>query len=518
MLFKHVSEESAKERKKFFLEKINMIIRMVEEYCSLHDTNVNQYEPDSNKAAIELNEMGILDSKKDDLTQLRKTIGAPEYERLLQVLSYYHDHKEQMNHLLKKFYNSYRSELQRKTREKESFTVADFFAGAGGLSLGFSQEGFRIELANEIDELSAKSYEFNHPEVPNHKIINDDIKNIVDHMEDYIDTDIDVVIGGPPCQSFSTANQQRIIEDPRNVLYKHFVRAVEKIKPKFVIMENVKGMKKVADQVVEDFHRIQVDVDGEDVHYNMDYKIFSSYDFSVPQNRERLIYIGVRSDVEKTIDINYDKIAADIMEQTEGTPRYALKDALDQIKPLESGEMKNMTEKDSEISGKKVAGNEYGSNDYLDLINGGEHYPIVFNHKARYANENNLQIYGRMDQGDDSTSERIADIMPYKHRSHIFKDKYFKLVADKPSRTITAHMKMDCHSHIHPTQVRSLTPREAARVQSFPDDFVFLGPYLKTYMQIGNAVPPLMARGFAAVIKKYLERLKKTSEQIELSL
>jgi len=108
--------------------------------------------------------------------------------------------------------------------------------------------------------------------------------------------------------------------------------------------------------------------------------------------------------------------------------------------------------------------------------------------------------------------------MPYKHRSHIFKDKYFKLVADKPSRTITAHMKMDCHSHIHPTQVRSLTPREAARVQSFPDDFVFLGPYLKTYMQIGNAVPPLMARGFASVIKKYLERLKKTSEQIELTL
>ena len=94
--------------------------------------------------------------------------------------------------------------------------------------------------------------------------------------------------------------------------------------------------------------------------------------------------------------------------------------------------------------------------------------------------------------------------MPYKHRNHIFKDKYFKLIENKPSRTITAHLKMDCHSHIHPRQVRSITPREAARIQSFPDDYVFLGAYLKTYMQIGNAVPPVMARGIAKILKKYL--------------
>jgi len=94
--------------------------------------------------------------------------------------------------------------------------------------------------------------------------------------------------------------------------------------------------------------------------------------------------------------------------------------------------------------------------------------------------------------------------MPYSHRNHVFKDKYFKLYANRPSRTITAHMKMDCHSHIHPTQTRSLTPREAARVQSFPDDYLFLGAYLKTYMQIGNAVPPLMSQIFARVYKRYL--------------
>ena len=109
-----------------------------------------------------------------------------------------------------------------------------------------------------------------------------------------------------------------------------------------------------------------------------------------------------------------------------------------------------------------------------------------------------------MEQGQDSTVESVADIMPYSHRNHCFKDKYFKLIADRPSRTITAHLKMDCHSHIHPFQIRSLTPREAARVQSFPDDYFFLGAYLKTYMQVGNAVPPMMARGIASIIKKYI--------------
>ena len=114
------------------------------------------------------------------------------------------------------------------------------------------------------------------------------------------------------------------------------------------------------------------------------------------------------------------------------------------------------------------------------------------------------QIYRLLEPGDDASDEKIAHIMPYKHRLHCFKDKYFKLIPDKPSRTITAHMRMDCHSHIHPFQIRALTPREAARCQSFPDDYLFLGAYLKTYMQIGNAVPVLMAEEIANVIKKYL--------------
>ena len=115
-----------------------------------------------------------------------------------------------------------------------------------------------------------------------------------------------------------------------------------------------------------------------------------------------------------------------------------------------------------------------------------------------------IKIYSTLEQGEDGTSKKIKHIMPYQHRNHIFKDKYFKLDENKPSRTITAHLRMDCHSHIHPRQTRSITPREAARIQSFPDDYFFMGAYLKTYMQIGNAVPPRMANFIANALKKYL--------------
>ena len=185
---------------------------------------------------------------------------------------------------------------------------------------------------------------------------------------------------------------------------------------------------------------------------------------------------------------------------------YILNDALQAIKPLSAPRIKNQNDIDSETSGKRIDINTFSGseNEYLKLINANRAIPFVFNHKARYVNAINYDIYRLLNQGDDASDPKISDIMPYSHRLHCFKDKYYKLIADRPSRTITAHLRMDCHSHIHPYQVRALTPREAARVQSFPDDYLFWGAYLKTYMQVGNAVPPMMARGIAKSIKKYL--------------
>ena len=284
---------------------------------------------------------------------------------------------------------------------------------------------------------------------------------------------------------------------------------VEAISPKFVVMENVKGMLKVANQVVEDYAAINIKQDGKTLSYKVAYEVLKSNEFSVAQNRQRLIYIAIRSDICEELDLSPEDIFIKINENNKDKPVYVLHDALKDIKSLDSNRIKNSNNVDSETAGKKIDVNpdENHNNPYLDLINNNRKIPYLYNHKARYCNDNNYEIYRRLDQGDDATNEKIKDIMLYSHRNHIFKDKYFKLFDDKPCRTITAHLKVDGHSHIHPFQVRSITPREAARVQSFPDDYFFWGSYTKTYMQIGNAVPPVMARGIAKVIKSYLEVL-----------
>ena len=229
-------------------------------------------------------------------------------------------------------------------------------------------------------------------------------------------------------------------------------------------------------------------------------------DFSVAQSRERLIYIAIRTDIVDKRQITPEIIFEQITSINKGNKVHTLKEALEYIKPLEAPRIKNMNEVDDSKTGKKIDINDYNGqeNEYLRLINNGRQIHYLFNHKARFVNDINYDIYRLLNQGNDASDPKIADIMPYKNRLHCFKDKYYKLIADKPSRTITAHLRMDCHSHIHPFQIRALSPREAARCQSFPDDYLFLGAYLKTYMQIGNAVPCLMAKVIANVIKKYI--------------
>ena len=495
MIFNHIRKINNSNDKKFFIEKINIINELIKKYCILNNIDHKLIEINENYVLFELSEMGIL-SSNEDLILLKKLV-TTEYVDLLKSLSFYNKNKKETNHILKKFYNSYRKIKQEERKISKKPKIIDLFCGAGGFSWGFVKEGYQIDLANDIEPSTIETYKYNHPSLESDRVLNGDIKEIVNHIEDYIKTDIDVIIGGPPCQSFSSANQQRIIDDPRNVLYKYYVKAVEKVKPKFILMENVRGMMKVADQVVDDFNKID---------YDVKYKLYDSSDFSVAQKRVRLIYVGIRKDYAENNNLSPELLMEEIEKELIDKPKYVLKDALECIKPLECPTIKNTTEIDCEISGKKIDINYYKnkSNDYIKLINNYQEFDFTFNHKARYQNENNIKIYKTLQQGADSTCESIKDIMPYSHRNHVFKDKYFKLIENEPSRTITAHMKMDCHSHIHPNQVRSLTPREAARVQSFPDDYLFMGAYLKTYMQIGNAVPPLMGQVFAKVYKKYI--------------
>lgn len=505
MIFHNVSNLT-KEEKPFFIEKIGVYSRLLELHAKGRGDSIPSVKTLNDEIIAELQDIGVIDSVHD-VPLLKSTLKTDNYQCFINSVAYYLANIDTAEPIVGKLRNKSRKELQKKELQKKAINVADFFCGAGGLSLGFTKAGYRIVFANDFQKICTETYTYNHPEVPSQEVFTGDIKEIIVNLRDYIKDDVDVVIGGPPCQSFSSANQRRVIDDPRNVLYKYYIEAVKQLCPKFVLMENVKGMLKVADQVVEDYQSIRSTKDGKSYRYNVSYRLFNSVNFCVAQSRERLIYLAVRNDVEEETGTTPETLFKEIEESCKGNKIYNLSSALEFIKPLEAPRIKGQTEVNDEKTGMKIDLNHYDSNgnDYLRRINGGRQMEFVFNHKARYCSDVNYEIFKRLDQGEDSTNPKIADIMPYSRRNGIFKDKYYKLIADKPCRTITAHLKMDCLSHIHPYQIRSITPREAARIQSFPDDYLFLGAYLKTYMEIGNAVPVLMAEQIAKVIKKHIE-------------
>lgn len=497
-LFQNVNTISSISEKKKIRATLNDFINCI---CELY--NINKYIEIQNVQITDhtikfLIELGVIDNK--DEIELLKSILGKEYNSFISIIITYLDLGVEKDYVLKKYMDYYRKEnVIRYLNDKNSPTLVDFFCGAGGMSLGFFQNGFKVLLANDIESVCTETYSFNHVEMPKDRIITGDIKNIVDNVDKYIYEDVDVIIGGPPCQGFSMANRQRIIDDPRNILYKYYVKGVEKLKPKFFVMENVKGMLSVAEQVKEDFHNLA----SED--YDVAYHLFNAKDFSVPQNRERLIYIGIRADISKKINKTAKDIIREIEICIENKKSYILENAIGDLRELQALTIKNATELDTEESGRKIELNRRSNNtEYVNLINQDKYSKLIFNHKARFNNDRDIEIFGRMLPGDKSDSERIADIMPYTNRNDIFKDKYYKLKPNEVCKTITAHMKFDCNMYIHPYQARGLTPREAARVQSYPDDYVFLGSYTKTYMQVGNSVPPLMSRLIANVLKKYI--------------
>lgn len=392
--------------------------------------------------------------------------------------------------VINKWCNHYRNAMQAKEITKHAYTFADFFCGAGGLSLGFHREGFSMSLANDIQDCCIETISLNHPEVPEKHLIAGDINEVLHKLEESSRfAEVDVVIGGPPCQGFSMANRQRIIDDPRNHLYKSYVKAIGLLKPKFFVMENVRGMLNVKDQIIQNF---------EEIGYSASAHILNAKDYGVPQNRERVIFIGNR------IGVDNEKVFHRIMGIGARREKRVLSDVLN-LPKLQAKRIPNKTEQEDELSGYTFSKNMKNKiSDYEKSINEGRHIPLILNHKARYNNERDIEIYSRLNPGDNSADYKIADIMPYKRREKIFKDKYYKLEPEKPCKTITAHMKFDCNMYIHPSEARGLTPREAARIQSFPDDYYFTGSYTKTYMQVGNSVPPLLSEAIAKAIKEFL--------------
>ena len=401
--------------------------------------------------------------------------------------------------LIKEYYRKKASTEPDTT--KKHYEFVDLFCGAGGLSSGIEQAGFEPTLAIDKDETALRTYRFNRPNMDPNRIINEDIRNLDDaDIFDYVP----LVVGGPPCQGFSNANKQRVLNDERNILYKFYVKSVSKIRPEIFLMENVEGILAHYDEIKEDFLAVG--------YITLTPIILNTNDFGFPQSRKRAFILGVNERHKKIADELY-RIFLDSIESHKGQYSFCLWDAISDLPQIKAKNVKNSTYLESAEWGYTFDQFRKLTTDYAKLVNvnSGENVPLL-NHKSKFNNDRDIQIYGTLQPGENSTAESIQELNPYARRNGIFKDKFFKLQPDQPCKTITAHMYYDCHMYIHPYQARGLTPREAARIQGFPDDYFFLGSPNEWYRQIGNAVSPLLARILGEALFSVLQRIDNEDE------
>jgi DNA (cytosine-5)-methyltransferase 1 len=319
----------------------------------------------------------------------------------------------------------------------------DIFSGAGGLSYSFKNRKHNLKLAIDIDKASILTLKKNYPLLES-RIINEDIKKVVTNNFFFKSNDkIDLLMGGPPCQGFSTANRQNIINDPRNELYKYFIKFAKLSKPKYILIENVIGIKSKAKDIINKL---------DEIGYHADFRVLQASDFGIPQNRKRVFFFAVKKNLnENTLKIFFENLE----KFKKKTKKFFLKDALFGLRSLKPKKIKNDRNNEYFESGFNIEKiNDYKPNAYLKIINSNRKINFIYNHTARYNNERDIIIFSKLPQGADSTHKSIQDIMPYKNRSKIFKDKYFKLDANSISKTITSHMKFDCNIQLKQEDLR----------------------------------------------------------------
>lgn len=351
--------------------------------------------------------------------------------------------------------------------------VIDLFAGCGGFSVGFERAGYNITKAVEFDKNIAASYSHNH--VGTIMYVND-ISTIAD-TEHFKNGEADVIIGGPPCQGFSMAGERirekkTFINDPRNFLFRHYVEVVKIVRPKVFLLENVKGILSkdngaIFKEIIDTFG--DPDTFGGDKYY-LHYKVCKAVEFGIPQRRERVVIIGVLNkdfDIEELFGKTIGKIK--LFEPNFFNP-VTLYEAISDIPvPTENG-----------ICTLKACQSEYQAS---MRTTGG----IVTNHIA--SKHNGLAI-GRMQNVGAGQNWRALD----EEIHSVHSGAYGRLEWNQPTMTITTRFDTPAGGRfIHPNENRTLTPREAARVQSFPDSFEFIGNKTIVCKQIGNAVPPKLS-------------------------
>ena len=410
------------------------------------------------------------------------------------------------------------------------FNIVDMFSGAGGLTEGFrNQDNYNFICHIEMDKDACASLELrniyyflkNEDNLSPYykylqgKISKDDLYSIVpsDLLKDilnieisdetipsifeYIDkklagSELDGIIGGPPCQAYSTIgranNESKKHTDTRIYLYKHYLDFLNRYKPKFFVFENVKGLLSFKDisgdllfpKIISEFKK-----NGYQIHY----KIINASEYGVSQNRERLILVGFRNDL-----LLSECFFESLKNYKEDAPN--LKELFEDLPAVKQGGKSNKY--------KKKASSEF----VIKYIRNEK--DVLIQHVARAHNANDLKIYKLVlkakNKGKNLTYTDIPAELQTHSNKHSFLDRYKALNEDSLSHTIVAHISKDGHYYIHPDlqQNRSITVREAARIQGFPDSFYFEKSRTAAFRQIGNAVPPILAYKIASAIVDFL--------------
>lgn len=344
------------------------------------------------------------------------------------------------------------------------YNAIDLFCGCGGLSYGFERAGFNILLGIDNDSKALETFELNHKDA---KSICGDITQVTyekDIKPLIGGKTIDIIIGGPPCQGMSLSGPRKF-DDPRNKLYLSYIRLVDEIRPKMFVIENVPGLVglfngQIKDSIIEKFT---------DMGYEIQYRILCASDYGVPQSRRRVVFVGSRIGSFEYPSTDHEMVTC--------------KMALSDLPPLVD-----------ELGEDEMAYETLPTNSYQALMR--ERSMVVRNHVAASHSDHVKEIIALVPDGGNYKD--LPEEFAHTRNFHVA---WTRFASDKPAPTIdTGH-----RHHFHYKYNRVPTVRECARLQSFPDDFVFLGNKTQQFRQVGNAVPPIMAQAIAEQVIKTLE-------------
>jgi DNA (cytosine-5)-methyltransferase 1 len=345
----------------------------------------------------------------------------------------------------------------------KNYTAIDLFCGAGGLSEGLRQAGFKILAGNDIDPHAGATFKATHSDAQFlsgsiHELSASDFLSLTGLKKG----ELDCLAGGPPCQGYSVYNHQRGMHDERSHLFKEYLRIVEGLMPRWLVMENVTGIMSAGQG--EAFQAVLAGI--RNLGYKVEAKTLRAEDYGVPQERRRVVFMA-------------NRIGAPIVwpHKTHGEglkPFTTIRDALGDLPPLKNGEDKGVTKYGSRVK-----------SDYQREVRGTS--KMVHNHSASKLGAINIQ---RM---RDIPFDLLPAGMKRAKRSDHTK-RYGRMRWESQSCTVLTKCDIHWGAYIHPDQERSITVREAARIQSFPDWFHFEGPRTEQFVQVGNAVPPLLGK------------------------